>query len=218
MKSNQIHSISKMKFRNFSYICILIVIGNLFTSFSVSAIGYEWDMICTVLKSKAMKNGCIRADEAQSKCQFGLLTIPVCKNEIKVSEQKKPKAQFASDYDTRIEVSEIDKKKSILRYRKDNEAVSYAWNEWKDLDFILMIQEESLWEEFIFWDNGTSIWYCQISKIHWKELYEAYVKAKDWKERITICHDHYLRFSQNVGAAFHGWKTRMRNLPSFTFK
>jgi hypothetical protein len=55
-----------------------------------------------------------------------------------------------SDIDTRISVSTEDMKKELLRYMEKNEVVSYAWEQWKDLDFILMIQEESLWEEFIF--------------------------------------------------------------------
>ena len=55
-----------------------------------------------------------------------------------------------SDYDTRIDLSTENMKKKILRYEHEHEAVSYAWEQWKDLDFILMIQEESLWEEFIF--------------------------------------------------------------------
>ena len=39
--------------------------------------------------------------------------------------------------------------KKIYRYGKKYDPITYAWEKWKDIDFILMIQEESLWDELI---------------------------------------------------------------------
>lgn len=39
--------------------------------------------------------------------------------------------------------------KKIYRYGKKYDPITYAWEQWKDIDFILMIQEESLWDELI---------------------------------------------------------------------
>ena len=185
------------------------------------ALWSQYDVICIGLKATYKESGCIDNVRWISKCQTDEFRKNVCDSwwwlEIGPRYPVRDWLLY-SNIDTRISVSTEDMKKSILRYKAEDEVISYAWNKWKDLDFILMIQEESLWEEFIFWDNWTSIWYCQFSKIHGRELYDAYLNAKDWKERITLCHNHYLKFADNVGLVFHGWKTRKRNLPSFSFR
>lgn len=199
----------------FSFLTLLFFWANTYALWS------QYDVICSGLKATLKVKNCINNAQWVSKCQLDEFKKNVCSiwwwyniGPLYPVQER----MLYSDIDTRISVSTEDMKKELLRYMEKNEVVSYAWEQWKDLDFILMIQEESLWEEFIFWDSGTSIGYCQISKIYGKELYEAYLNAKDWKERITLCHDHYLKFANNVGIVFHGWKTRKRNLPSFSFR
>jgi hypothetical protein len=46
-----------------------------------------------------------------------------------------------------LDTRKYDKK--IYRYGKKSDPITYAWEQWKDIDFILMIQEESLWDELI---------------------------------------------------------------------
>jgi hypothetical protein len=55
--------------------------------------------------------------------------------------------------DHRVSFAEENYMKKIYRYGEDFEPVSYAWEKWKDIDFILMIQEESLWDENILGDE-----------------------------------------------------------------
>ncbi len=195
---------------------LILLTGLLATS---PAFWWQYDLVCTWVQPKVKK--CSDKVIWLSKCKEDAFIEKICKT----WWWPNPKRSYAinegelySDIDTRISIPTETYKKKILRYMEEDPVITYAWEKWKDLDFILMIQEESLWQEFILWDNGTSIGYCQISKIHGKELYEEYMNAKDWKSRITLCHDHYLKFAYNVGVVFHGWNSRMRNLPSFTFK
>ena len=109
-------------------------------------------------------------------------------------------------------------KESIYRYGVDFEPVTYAWEKWKDIDFILMIQEESLWDDIALGDEWASIWYCQINKYYGEKEFNEYIKMETWKERINFCHSHYLRFRHIVWNVFHGWNSRERNLKSFSFK
>lgn len=185
------------------------------------ALWWTYDSVCIWLQATLREKNCNNQAKWISKCYSDDFQNNICKSwswPIDGPLYRIHEPSLFSDVNERIGVPTENLNKKILRYKVEHEAVTYAWDEWKDLDFILMIQEESLWEEFIFWDSGTSIGYCQFSKIHGKELYEEYLKASNWKERITLCHNHYLKFSNNVGVVFHGWKTRMRNLPSFTFK
>ncbi len=108
--------------------------------------------------------------------------------------------------------------KEIYRYWSKEEAVTYAWETWKDIDFILMIQEESLWNELIFWDEGSSIGYCQFNIYYSPEEYKQYLVLSDWESRIDLCYKHYQKFRDTIGNEFHGWNNRKRNLASFTFQ
>ena len=49
--------------------------------------------------------------------------------------------------DDSVMIDPLDYNKKIYRYGEKYDPVTYAWESWKDIDFILMIQEESLWEE-----------------------------------------------------------------------
>ncbi len=108
--------------------------------------------------------------------------------------------------------------KKIYRYGKKSDPVSYAWERWKDIDFILMIQEESLWDELISWDAGASIGYCQFNRYYSSEEYNQYIAMTDWESRIDLCHDYYEKYRHIVGEVFHGWNNRKRNLSSFSFR
>ena len=117
-----------------------------------------------------------------------------------------------------IKLDQKNTQKRIYRYWKEYEPITYAWEKWKDIDFILMIQEESLWDEIAVGDEGASIWYCQINKYYGEEEYNKYVSMNNWKKRINFCYEHYQRHWFSVWEVFHGWNSRKRNLKSFTFK
>ena len=108
--------------------------------------------------------------------------------------------------------------KEIYRYGKKYEPVTYAWERWKDIDFILMIQEESLWNELISGDDGASIGYCQLNRYYSPVAYNEYIILTDWQSRIDLCHAYYEKYRDNIGESFHGWNTRERNLASFSFR
>ncbi len=106
----------------------------------------------------------------------------------------------------------------IYRYAEQYAPVTYAWEQWKDIDFILMIQEESLWDEYISGDSGASIGYCQFNSYHSPREYAQYIALTSWQSRIDLCHVYYERFRDNVGEVLHGWNSRERNMPSFSFR
>ena len=108
--------------------------------------------------------------------------------------------------------------KKIYRYGEKSDPVSYAWEQWKDIDFILMIQEESLWDELISWDDGASIGYCQFNRYYSPKEYKQYIVMTDWKSRVDLCHNYYEKYRHIVGEVFHGWNNRKRNLSSFIFR
>jgi hypothetical protein len=81
-----------------------------------------------------------------------------------------------------------------------------------------MIQEESLWDELISWDDGASIGYCQFNRYYSIEEYNQYITMTDWKSRINLCHEYYDRYKHIVWEVLHGWNTRERNLVSFSFR
>lgn len=108
--------------------------------------------------------------------------------------------------------------KKIYRYWEKSDPVTYAWEQWKDIDFILMIQEESLWDELISWDDSASIGYCQFNRYYSSEEYNQYISMTDWESRIDLCHKYYQKYRHIVGKVFHGWNNRKRNLSSFSFR
>lgn len=186
-----------------------------------SALWFSFDTACTAYKVNLVRENCSNATALYSKCSTYNYETYICWlwwwwNKGPIHSVSAPILYSHANSRTPIPTEIYNKK--IYRYGLEHEVISYAWDHWKDLDFILMVQEESLWEEFIFWDNGNSIGYCQINKLYGKELYEEYLRAKDWKERITLCYNHYKKFEWNVWIVFHAWNTRMRNLPSFTFR
>lgn len=108
--------------------------------------------------------------------------------------------------------------KNIYRFWKIKIPIIYAWKKWKDLDFILMIQEESWWNELFLWDNWASIWYCQFNKYYSENEYNHYIALNNWRLRIIFCYEHYQKTKDVVWDEFHGWNNRERNLPDFSFR
>ncbi|MBC7504104.1 hypothetical protein H7169_03960 [Candidatus Gracilibacteria bacterium] len=127
-----------------------------------------------------------------------------------------PSPVLSADDSVTIDPRNYNKK--IYRYGKKSDPVTYAWEKWKDIDFILMIQEESLWEELVTGDNGSSIGYCQFNRFYSREEFDQYISLLDWESRVDLCYKHYQKFRYTIGNEFHGWNSRARNLPSFTFR
>ena len=127
-----------------------------------------------------------------------------------------PSAVLLATDTVTLDIKKYDKK--IYRYGEKSDPVSYAWERWKDIDFILMIQEESLWDELISWDDGASIGYCQFNRYYSSEEYNQYITMADWKSRVDLCHDYYEKYRHIVGEVLHGWNNRRRNISSFSFR
>lgn len=108
--------------------------------------------------------------------------------------------------------------KNIYIHWKIKIPIIYAWKKWKDLDFILMIQEESWWNELFLWDDGASIWYCQFNRFYSEKEYKQYISLKNWRRRIVFCYDHYQKTKDIVWDEFHGWNNREKNLSDFSFR
>ena len=135
---------------------------------------------------------------------------------LEVPRYVSPSPILSADDSVSIDPHDYDKK--IYRYGKKYDPITYAWEKWKDIDFILMIQEESLWEELATWDNGSSVWYCQFNRFYSKEEFDQYLAMTAWEARVDLCYQHYQKYRHTIGNEFHGWNSRVRNLSSFTFR
>jgi hypothetical protein len=81
--------------------------------------------------------------QAPLSSQPALASIPT----LDIPTYRSPSPILSATDTITLDMSKYNKK--IYQYGKKYEPVTYAWEKWKDIDFILMIQEESLWDELI---------------------------------------------------------------------
>lgn len=106
---------------------------------------------------------------------------------------------------------------SVSLYGKQKAELTYAWEAWWDIDFILTLQQESWMSNSSIWDQWNSIGYCQIHKGYQPGWHAEYSKLKTWQERMNYCHEKYVYASTLkwwVWSRFHGYNLRTKHLPS----
>lgn len=113
---------------------------------------------------------------------------------------------------------------TITRDGKQMDSITYAWQAWWDMDFILTIQKESQFNNESKGDiDRPNKWdysygYCQYN-VTWQHLWLAeYVKLKTWQEQLNHCHEKYVYASTlkwGVWSRFHGYDTRLKNASRF---
>ena len=116
---------------------------------------------------------------------------------------------------------------TITRDGKQMDSLTYAWQAWGDMDFILTIQKESQFNESSKgdidrpgkWDY--SFGYCQYNT-KWQHLWLAeYEKLSTWQEKLNHCHEKYVYASTlpgGVGSRFHGYNDRLTNKDRFVIQ
>lgn len=113
---------------------------------------------------------------------------------------------------------------TITRDGKQMDSLTYAWQAWGDMDFILTIQKESQFNESSKGDIDRpgkwdfSFGYCQYNT-KWQHLWLAeYEKLSTWQEKLNHCHEKYVYASTlpgGVGSRFHGYNDRLTNKDRF---
>jgi hypothetical protein len=104
-----------------------------------------------------------------------------------------------------------------------NEWATYAWNKYKDMDFMLLIDGESGWnsEQVGDWNNpkpwAYSYGYCQFNSTWHMDTINRY-KDASIPERVDICWQKYQAVKPNVGNTFHAWYNRESRRKNLTFE
>lgn len=120
-----------------------------------------------------------------------------------------------------------DTDKVLLRNWEVLDSVNYAWNKWKDMDFILTIDQESRWNPDAVGDvDHPNKWdyaygYCQYNSAWHKDKIAYYKSLPSWKEKIDWCHERYIEAMDRaggIGGTFHGYNSRLKNKSKYTFK
>jgi len=113
---------------------------------------------------------------------------------------------------------------TITRDGKQMDALTYAWQAWGDMDFILTIQKESQFNPKSKGDidrpnkGDYSFGYCQYNT-KWQHLWlSEYTNLKTYQEQLNHCHEKYTYASTlpgGVGSRFHGYTDRLTNKDRF---
>lgn len=115
------------------------------------------------------------------------------------------------------------KKTRVLRDGVYNEWATYAWNKYKDMDFMLLIDGESGWnsEQVGDWNNpkpwAYSYGYCQFNSTWHMDTIKRY-KDASIPERVDICWEKYQAVKPNVGKTFHAWYNRESRRKNLSFE
>ncbi len=116
---------------------------------------------------------------------------------------------------------------TITRDGKQMDALTYAYQAWGDMDFILTIQKESQFNPESKGDidrpnkGDYSFGYCQYNS-NWQHLWlEEYKNLKTYQEQLNHCHEKYVYASTlpgGVGSRFHGYNDRLTNSSRFVIQ
>lgn len=113
---------------------------------------------------------------------------------------------------------------TITRDGKQMDALTYAYQAWGDMDFILTIQKESQFNPESKGDidrptkGDYSFGYCQYNTHHQPAWLSEYTNLKTYQEQLNHCHEKYTYASTlpgGIGSRFHGYNTRMDNKDRF---
>lgn len=112
-----------------------------------------------------------------------------------------------------------DKIISVLRNWVKNDAATYAWNTYKDMDFMLTIDAESGWDISQVGDSGNAFWLCQLNKIWHKDKIEEYSsRSTQWK--VDYCRQLYVMWKKDwvLPNMLHWYNNRMTRSQYITFQ
>ena len=112
-----------------------------------------------------------------------------------------------------------DRKVLVLRNGVVNDAATYAWNTYKDMDFMLTIDQESSWNHEQVGDNGDAYGLCQINKRWHQDKIDKY-KTFSVRGRVDYCRQLYVQWQKDgvLGNMLHGWENRMSRSKYLTFQ
>ncbi len=115
----------------------------------------------------------------------------------------------------------------ITRDGKQMDALTYAYQAWGDMDFILTIQKESQFNPESKGDidrpnkGDFSFGYCQYNTNYQPLWLEEYKNLKTYQEQLNHCHEKYVYASTlpgGVGSRFHGYNDRLTNSSRFVIQ
>ena len=112
-----------------------------------------------------------------------------------------------------------DRKVLVLRNGVVNDAATYAWNTYKDMDFMLTIDAESSWNHEQVGDNGDAYGFCQINKRWHQDKIDKY-KTFSVRGRVDYCRQLYVQWQKDgvLPNQLHGWENRMSRSKYLTFQ
>ena len=112
-----------------------------------------------------------------------------------------------------------DRKVLVLRNGSVNDAATYAWNTYKDMDFLLTIDAESSWNHEQVGDNGDAYGLCQINKRWHQDKIDKY-KTFSVRGRVDYCRQLYVQWQKDgvLANQLHGWENRMTRSKYLEFK
>lgn len=121
----------------------------------------------------------------------------------------------------------IRQSQTITRDGKQMDALTYAYQAWGDMDFILTIQKESQFNPESKGDidrpnkGDYSFGYCQYNTNYQPDWLSEYKNLKTYQEQLNHCHEKYVYASTlpgGVGSRFHGYNDRMKNKNRFVIQ
>jgi len=96
---------------------------------------------------------------------------------------------------------------------KAADKITYAWKKWWDIDFILTVSAESMWDENAIWDRWLAYGFCQYRSDYNKWWQDKYREMKTWQERLEFCKWSYDTWIRNgtIRTKLTGYNVRHQN-------
>ena len=113
---------------------------------------------------------------------------------------------------------------TITRDGKQIDALTYAYQAWGDMDFILTVQKESQFNESSRGDidhpnkGDFSLGFLQYHSSYQPIWQAEYAKLSTWQDKMNHAHEKYTYASTlewGVGSRFHGYNDRLKNSSRF---
>lgn len=104
-------------------------------------------------------------------------------------------------------------KRGVCKADKAEEQITYAWKRWVDIDFILTVSSESMWDEKASGDRWRALGYCQVRNDFNKWGYDRYKQMESWQEKLEECHRMYSVWKEKgiVHKRLYGYNVRHQN-------
>lgn len=112
-----------------------------------------------------------------------------------------------------------DKQTIVLRNGVQNAAATYAWNTYKDMDFMLTIDQESAWDTTKSGDGWDAYGLCQLNRQWHQDKIDKY-KSFSVRGQVDYCRQLYVQWQKDwvLAKQLHGWENRMSRSKFLTFQ